>query len=99
MTTNTRFAQLCKNIQKHLESDRAVAIDMITHKPIMAPRGTSRRVAMLRSIPRVKIAPHANRHTDPATAAEAADAGGDEGGDPDPDPERAQTNPAVKGGV
>ncbi len=101
MTTsaNSRLVSLCKNIQKHLESGRPVAVDMITHKPIMASRGASRRVMALRSIPRVKIAPHANRHTSPATASEAADTGGDEGGDPEPDPERPRTSSAMKGGV
>jgi hypothetical protein len=99
MTTNARFAQLCKNIKEHLDSGRPVAVDMITHKPIMSPRGTSRRAAMLRSIPRVKIAPHANRHTSPAGSAEAADTGGDEGGDPEPDPERPQTSHVVKRGA
>jgi hypothetical protein len=99
MTTNTRFAQLCKNIKEHLDSGRPVAVDMITHKPIMGPRGACRRTDAARSLPPAKVAPHADRHTSPAGSAEAADTGGDGDGDPEPDPERPRTSSVMKGGV
>ena len=96
MTQSSRFVSLCKNIQKHLESDRPVAVDMITHKLIKYPK---RRTAGRQKIAMAKVTPRVNRHTTPAGSAEAADAGGDGGVDSDPDPERPRTTSVVKGGV
>ncbi len=96
MTQSSRFVSLCKNIQRHLESDRPVAVDMITRRLIRGPRGASRRTDAARSLPPAKVV-RASRDTSPAGSVAAADTGGDEGGDPDP--ERPQTNPVVKGGA